>query len=405
MIIRNSAFHACAMTAIWLFADFAYAQTAETTPAPADDEVSVQQTIFVTARRKEESLQDIPGTVSVLSQAQLERSGVARADDFIALTPGVSLVNAAEAGDTQVNIRGINGARDAENSFAFILDGVLYTNPAAFNREYTDLQQIEVFKGPQGAIYGRNAAAGAILVTTTTPGDTFEGNATASAAQDNTFLLKGSVSGPLIEDKLAYRISADYRTSDGFQRNAFQGNSATIDAFEAYNINGRLVYTPNDRLSMDFKARYGEIDGNSIGFNPTFHLPVFAAGSNTPAAFEDVNDHDFVFQPNITSDNDQEALELVGKFDYELNDSMELAGWLLYTDIENNLIADGTSGTFGFSNNDPACQHSVTELNAAGVTLPSPQFFGEIPFGVSFAPNVSFLGPYTPATCDGFQEQ
>ena len=60
------------------------------------------------------------------------------------------MVNAAEVGDTQVNIRGINGARDAENSFAFIVDGVLMTNPAAFNREYADLQQIEIVKGSPG---------------------------------------------------------------------------------------------------------------------------------------------------------------------------------------------------------------------------------------------------------------
>ncbi len=371
----------------------------------AEDEVKVQDTIIVTARRKEESLQDVPGSISVLSQSQLEDFGVTRADDFIALTPGVSLVNAAEAGDTQVNIRGINGARDAENSFAFILDGVLYTNPAAFNREYTDLQQIEVFKGPQGAIYGRNAAAGAILVTTTTPDNTASGNATISFAEDDTFLAKGSVSGPLVEDKVYYRLSADHRSSDGFQRNSFNDGSPTIDAFESTNINGRLLFTPNDRLTLDFKARYGEIDANSIGFNPTFHLPAFAGAFVSPAAFEDVNNHDFVFQPNITSDNDQTAYELVGKFDYELTDSMDLSGWVLFTDIENDLIADGTSGAFGFYNNDPVCQQSITDLNAAGVTLPAPQFFGEIPVGVIFAPNGSFLGPYTPSTCDGIQEQ
>ena len=122
--------------------------------------------VIVTARRREESLKDVPGTVTALTQAVLESAGVQRAADFIKMTPGVTLVDAAEVGDTQVNIRGINGARDAESSFAYIIDGVLYTNPGAFNREYTDLQQIEVFKGPQGAIYGRNAAAGALLITT-----------------------------------------------------------------------------------------------------------------------------------------------------------------------------------------------------------------------------------------------
>jgi iron complex outermembrane receptor protein len=128
-----------------------------------DGDAFVIEEVIVTARRREESLRDVPGTVTALTAATLESAGVQRAEDFIKLVPGVTMVNAAETGDTQVNIRGINGARDAENSFAYILDGVLYSNPAAFNREYTDLQQIEVFKGPQGAIYGRNAAAGATM--------------------------------------------------------------------------------------------------------------------------------------------------------------------------------------------------------------------------------------------------
>ncbi len=165
---------------------------------------NVMEEIMVTARRREESLQDVPGTVTAFSEETLRNAGVERAQDFVALTPGVSMVNAAEVGDTQVNIRGINGARDAENSFAFLIDGVLYTNPAAFNREYTDLRQIEVFKGPQGAIYGRNAAAGAIIVTTTTPTNDFETNGTLSVATDSTYLGKGGFSGALVEDELFF---------------------------------------------------------------------------------------------------------------------------------------------------------------------------------------------------------
>lgn len=374
--------------------------------AETDDSASsrVIEEVMVSARRKSESLQDVPGSITVLTSAAIESAGIQRAEDFIGLTPGVSLVNSAEAGDTQVNIRGINGARDAENSFAFVLDGILYSNPASFNREYTNLKQIEVFKGPQGAIYGRNAAAGAMIVTTEKPSfDEYSGNFNASLAEDSTTTAKGSISGPLTSN-MAYTLAADYRTTDGFRRNAFKNNSATIDAFESSNINARLIYEPTDNLSMDFKTRFGKIDANSIGFNATFHLPVFANALGIPEGNEDVNDHDFVFQPNVDSDNDQDAFELSGKFDYEMANST-LSGWALYTDIENNLIADGTSGAFGFYNNDPACQQSVTDLNTAGVTLPSPQFFGASPVGIIFTPTGSFLGPYTPSTCDGIQEQ
>ena len=102
----------------------------------AQSEGYLLEEIVVTARRRSENVKDVPGTVGVITEATIESAGIERVADFIKLTPGVSLVDAAEVGDTQVNIRGINGARDAENSFAFIVDGVLHTNPAAFNREY-----------------------------------------------------------------------------------------------------------------------------------------------------------------------------------------------------------------------------------------------------------------------------
>ncbi|MEJ8567854.1 TonB-dependent receptor [Elongatibacter sediminis] len=359
--------------------------------------------IIVTARRREESLQDVPGTVTALSSETLERAGVQRADDFISLTPGVSMVDAAEVGDTQVNIRGINGARDAENSFAFILDGVLYTNPAAFNREYTNLRQIEVFKGPQGAIYGRNAAAGAIIVTTTTPGNERESNATLSVAGDSTYLAKASFSGPLIEDELYFRLSADWRDSDGYYRNQFQDGAAIVDTYEGWNVHGRLVWEASDTLTIDSKVRVGSVNASSITFNSTFALPVFAAGLNNPQAYQDVNDFDFQFDANIVSDNDQDAFEFSTKIDQQL-DGMSLTGWFLYSDIENDLMSDGTSAAFGFYNSDPMCQQTVAELT--GYPLLPPQFIGNSPVGVIFDPvNGSFLGAYTPTTCDGIQEQ
>jgi iron complex outermembrane receptor protein len=368
----------------------------------AEAGVGAVEEVMVTARRREESLQEVPGTVTALTQEMLERTGVQRADDFINLTPGVTMVDAAEVGDTQVNIRGINGARDAENSFAFIIDGVLYTNPAAFNREYTDLRQIEIFKGPQGAIYGRNAAAGAIIVTTTTPGNEREGSAFLSAADDDTYLAKGSVSGALIEDELYFRLSGDWRTTDGYYRNQYQNGAATVDALESYNINGRLVWEVSENLTIDSKLRVGSVDASSITFNSTFNLPIFAAALNNPPAYQDVNDFDFQFDANNISDNDQDALEFSTKFDQQLED-MTLTGWFLYSDIENDLMSDGTSAAFGFYNFDPVCQQTVSDLS--GYPLLPPQFIGEVPIGVIFAPNGSFLGAYTPTTCDGIQEQ
>ncbi len=372
----------------------------------AQTATTITEEIVVTARRRSESVQDVPGSVTAIGTAAIEDAGIERVEDFIALTPGVTLVNAAEVGDTQVNIRGINGARDAENSFAYIVDGVLHTNPAAFNREYPALQQIEIFKGPQGAIYGRNAAAGAIIVTTERPSETFSGSIKASGANDDTYFIQGSLSGPIIENQLSYRLSGTWRDSDGFYRNDFQDSDAIVDRFENFDIDGRLLWEPTDNFSLDFKGRYGEVDASAITFNATFHLPNFAEGANAPLANEDVNDHDFVFQPNVRSDNNQEALELSVKADFDA-DWGSVTGWALYSDIDNDLIADGTSAAFGFFNGNEQCQQSTAALNAQGVTLPAPQILGTTPVGILFTPDFSgsFFGPYTPTTCDGIQEQ
>lgn len=374
----------------------------------SEDTFAVEE-ILVTARRRTESLTDVPGTVTALTETALESAGVQRAEDFIKLTPGVSMVNAAEAGDTQVNIRGINGARDAENSFAFILDGILYTNPAAFNREYTNLKQIEIFKGPQGAIYGRNAAAGAIIVNTAKPDGETDIRGTVSFAEDNTYLMKASASGALT-DNAFFRISGDWRQSDGFYRNTYQDDAAIVDAFESHNINARLVFDPSDDLSIDMKMRYGQIDASSITFNSTFKLPVFAEAFANPAANQDVNEYDFQFDANNVSDNDQKSFEASAKFDYGM-DGMTLTGWLLYSKINNNLMSDGTSAAFGFYNSDPVCAGSAADLT--GYPLLAPQFLGlnptlpASPVGILFTPDFSgsFLGAYTPTTCDGIQEQ
>ena len=121
------------------------------------------------ARKRSENLQEVPIAISAIDATTMERAGVERASDYISLIPNVTLVDTANVGDTQVSIRGIVSTRDAESTFAYVVDGVLSTNPNSFNEELFDVEQIEVLKGPQGALYGRNAVSGAILVTTKKP--------------------------------------------------------------------------------------------------------------------------------------------------------------------------------------------------------------------------------------------
>ncbi len=114
--------------------------------------------VVVTARQRAELIEDVPATVQAFTDAEIKSAGIERPQDFIALTPGVSQVQTAEAGDMQVVIRGINTGRDAETNFALVVDGVLQTNPNALNQELSNVTQIEVLKGPQGALYGTERA-------------------------------------------------------------------------------------------------------------------------------------------------------------------------------------------------------------------------------------------------------
>lgn len=143
-----------------------------TTPAAvAQSERAMLEEIVVVARKRSESLQDVPIAVTAFTESTIKDAGIERPEDFISLTSNVSMLNTVNAGDTQVTIRGIVSTRDAESTFAYVVDGVLITNPNGFNEELFDIQQIEVLKGPQGALYGRNAVAGAIIVNTKAPAE------------------------------------------------------------------------------------------------------------------------------------------------------------------------------------------------------------------------------------------
>lgn len=402
-----------AATAVTAIATSAQAQTT------ADGAVSDNDntTIIVTARRQNETLADVPASITVFTQDQLETNSIRRAEDFIGLTPGVTIVtNTAEAGDSQINIRGINGTRDAESSVALVVDGILRTNTAALNQDQGTLRQVEILKGPQGALYGRNAAAGAIVITTVRPSDVLEGSVRGSYGSENTWEGSGYIAGPLT-DSLGFVLSGDYRSTDGFYENLFLGNRNVVDDQEVWNVNGRLIAEIGADTELDFKVRYGELRGASINFNAAFHLPNFA-GAN-PAFFEDVDDHEFRYYSNIRPLNQQDTLEASLKLEHDFG-NMQLTAWALYSNIENSLSADGTSADFAryitaafalpniISADSTAASNACFASTAAlsGFPVNQPGFIGATPIPFIFAPATgSTFGPYSPTTCDGTQYQ
>ena len=373
---------------------------AQTAPAdqPADGD------IIVTARRVTEKLSDVPASITAFDAAQIDRANIQRAEDFVKLTPGVTIVTGtAEAGDTQINIRGINGARDAESSVALVVDGILKTNSAALNENQGTLRQIEVLKGPQGALYGRNAEAGAIVVQTKMPGDHLEGAVKGSYGNNNTGDGSGFISGPL-GDRVGFVLSGNYRTTDGFYRNVFL-NDKSVDDQKVWDVDGRIVAKLGDATTVDVKGHYGELHGASINYNSTFQLPGFAAATGVATFDENVNSHPLNYYSNIRPTNDQSTIEGSVKIDHDFGKAT-LSAWGLYSNIKNKLLADGASADFqrfAVSPANPAVQGVVNSCAAsvkalAGYPLNSPTFLTNSPFS-------SVFGAYSPTTCDGAQFQ
>ena len=381
----------------------ALAQSAQS----ASDDIGSE--IVVTARRQDEKLQDVPASITVLTTEALQNTGVRVAADFVQLTPGVTIVTGVvEAGDTQIAIRGVNGARDGENNVALVVDGVLKTNTALLAQDQGAISQIEILKGPQGAYYGRSAVAGAIVMTTKRPGDRLEVAGRVSGANNNTYNAAASISGPL-GDSLGFVINGDYFTTDGFYRDIYStdprraqlsptnpGKSASVDDNERWNINGRLLFTPSADTELDFKVRYAKLSGSAIGFNAIFQLPGLAAALDAPVFNIDANDHEFVFARNIDPENRQKTFETSLHLKQKLSDSINMTGYVAYSQTNNWFYADGTSGTFGFFNNEPTCIATTSALTGFPV---------QAPFGVGSVPGDGFLNPYSPVSCDGSQYQ
>jgi len=359
--------------------------------------------VVVSARKVNENLQDVPIAMSVFTSSDIEDAGIERPEDFIALTPNVVMANTVNVGDTLVTIRGLTSTRDAESNFAFVVDGVLQTNPNAFNRELLDVAQIEVLKGPQGALYGRNATSGAILITTKAPSGESENTAVVGMGVNNSSKLQYVNSG-MLGDNVYTRFSVSTRETDGEHTNIFS-NSQNVDFFEDTTIRSRIL-VDNDSSSWDLRAGISEASGGTINFNAVFALPAFQ-GFGTPGAdqfFKDVNSHEFAYMFNVPPVNEQETADFSLKYTEDLSNGRELTAILAYNHLEEFLLSDGTSGAFGGYFGVPACAASNTASNLALINSLPPGFSFAAPGTAPSAAN-SVLGPYLPHTCDGYQFQ
>jgi iron complex outermembrane receptor protein len=232
-----------------LVSNSAFAQSEE--EAYADP---VMEEIIVTSRKREERLLDVPDQITVFTAIDIAQAGIDNIYDAALLTPGVYFSGDWSPTVNTITIRGISNNPNGDAPIAYVVDNVVYGNSFLISQDFYDVEQIEIMKGPQGALYGKGSTAGVISIRTHMPTNELETRGKLRVANGNEYLFNGSVSGAIVEDKVLFGLTALLSDYDGEIKNVF--HDVTVDFRKQVGVRGRLVFTPNDDLSIDLRASY-----------------------------------------------------------------------------------------------------------------------------------------------------
>ena len=247
-------------TALALFiSNPALAQTAKPTTAPAADDASDNDgivDIVVTAQRQSESLQSVPIAVSAFTAEALDKQQIKNASDLQLTLPNVTFSKGNFTGSS-FTIRGIGDlcvGNSCDSATAIHVNGTPLLGTRLFETEYFDLERIEVLRGPQGTLFGRNATAGVVNFITSKPDLTgFHASGELEYGKFNTYKTKGMINIP-IGDTLAIRVAGTYLKRDGYSTNVY--NNTKVDGRDQYAVRGSLRWQPSDTTTVDLMGYY-----------------------------------------------------------------------------------------------------------------------------------------------------
>ncbi|SDR78268.1 iron complex outermembrane recepter protein [Pseudomonas sp. Z003-0.4C(8344-21)] len=348
-----------------------YAAEAETpTPVPAGKasaSSSQLETVTVTTRRREESSQDVPTPMSVVSGQNLETQRVYRIQDLQQLVPSVNVAY-MHARQSSVSIRGLgnNPASDGlEGSVGLYIDNVYLGRPGMAVFDLMDIEQLEVLRGPQGTLFGKNTTAGVINISTRAPTFTPERSIETSVGEDGYFQTKGTISGPL-NDQLAGRFSA-YRTrGDGDIKNEHDGHDLNGGSREGFRA--QLLFKPNENFNLRWIGDYNEEDssaGTRVLYNtgPTINgVNLYQSRANAAGATLVNGTH-----RKVNLDNDQHVTVHQGGTSVEAN-------WTLPSDFTLTSVSSYRFWNFTPRNDDGL---NVPASYNAGVSVEDKQYSQE----------------------------
>jgi iron complex outermembrane receptor protein len=235
------------------------------TPVPAAYADDIDE-IVVTAQRREQKLQDVGMAISALGGERLAELGVSRGIDIVAQVPGVQVSGAGGGTTNSFSIRGVTQnafAGSLESPIAVYEDDAYLSLNTIIALSLYDIDRVEVLRGPQGTLFGRNATGGVVRYVTARPSRTPGGTAYAEVGGDGRVRLEGGVGGP-VADTMAFRLSGVFNRDDGLMKNRTGPDSMKA---HDYSLRGQLLIKPNDNLNVLLKTEYLNDDSNRGGFS------------------------------------------------------------------------------------------------------------------------------------------
>ncbi len=279
--------------------------------------------VVVTARKKSENLQEVPDTVAVLSGEAVEKANITAARDVVTKMPNVSIVESLSPTSTFIIVRGISSVRNSEPAVAVVVDGVQVGSASEVSQSYYDVEQIELLKGPQGALYGRNALGGALIITSKKPTDAFEGKINVGTGGGNLKEVSASISGPLATG-LFFRVSGNQKSFDGTIENEYLSrvlernnravtgaspSSSYMDFEDNEDFRVQLLWEPSDSTSLDYRYSENNLEAGAMWYRNIYRLESnpeenyeFPINSNgNPTAIRSIDTHTVRFKQGFDS--------------------------------------------------------------------------------------------------------
>ena len=235
--------------------------------------------VIVTARRRTETAQNIPIPISIVGGAKIDESGSFNVNRVKELVPSVQLYS-SNPRNTGINIRGLGSPFGLTNDgldpgVGFYVDGVYYARPAAATLDFIDIERIEVLRGPQGTLFGKNTTAGAFNITTRKPSFTTGADFEVSYGNYGYIQAKSSITGAIVKDKLAARVSFSGTQRDGTVYNV--AKNEYVNDINNLGYRGQLLFTPNDKINII-------LSGDNSKQNPNGYAQVVAGVVQTQHA-------------------------------------------------------------------------------------------------------------------------